>query len=250
MATLERFISIPYHGERGEDRWAWGKSNSGATAWVLCDGASESYDAAAWAECLAWNIVNGLLSLERVPRNGRGNLQKLVELWIYRARRIYQRNNQAQLAADDWLSKASQARGSWATLLALRISPRGKTITAWTVGDTELFVLDRYRDILHLPISASEEFSLTPPLIGSSKRTTIPPCRVWHLQIQSLQQPRLILCTDALAAFILTKPDEERSMWWEFITKAPLKAVIDELAQTREIGALVADDYTLLELRL
>ncbi|WP_304225498.1 hypothetical protein [Gracilinema caldarium] len=249
MATLERFISIPYHGERGEDCWAWGGSNSGATAWVLCDGASESYDATGWAETLAMSIVDGILNFERVPRTGRRNLQKLLELWIHRARRIYQSNNKNQLSADDWLSRASQDRGSWATLLAIRISPGAQALTVWTVGDTELFVLDHYRDVLHLPILEREAFSLTPSLIGNSKQATIPQCRIWNLQLQRLKQPRLILCTDALAAFMLAHHERERSLWWEFITKAPLKTVIDELAQTRETGALATDDCTLLELR-
>ncbi|NLJ09288.1 MAG: hypothetical protein GX438_02975, partial [Treponema sp.] len=68
----------------------------------------------------------------------------------------------------DWLSRASLARGSWSTALALRCSPTFSYIEVWAMGDTELFILDGFREVLHLPLLRAEDFSASPTLIASS----------------------------------------------------------------------------------
>lgn len=249
MSTIKRFISVPYHGDRGEDRWAWGRSSTGSSVCVLCDGASESYDASGWAETLAQNVLEGILSLENIRPTYRRNFSKRLEQWIYQARKTYLRKHKAQHVAEDWLSRASLARGSWSTLLALRISPQGKALTVWTVGDTELFLLDSYRDVLHLPIPESGAFSISPALIGSTQQSSVPQYRLWQLNLNGLHRPRIVLCTDALAAFMLAQPDLERRAWWEALTKAPLSSVTEMLIHHRASGSLTADDYTLLEIQ-
>ncbi len=283
MARCTRLISRPYHGTTGEDRWAWRRGHSGWTAWVLCDGASEGYDAAGWAQVLADHLADGLAdslpghladslaqcptdslagqavspavglaewavspahpptdsladslpghladSLAQCPTDSLagqavspahpptdsladsmpGHLADgladslpghlagqavskavgLAERAVHRARRAYK--NQAlhkqgkvnrglhdrtgsDLGASgtgglDWLSRASLARGSWSTALALRCSPTFSYIEVWAMGDTELFILDGFRAVLHLPLLRAEDFSASPTLIASS----------------------------------------------------------------------------------
>jgi hypothetical protein len=190
MARCTRLISRPYHGTTGEDRWAWRRGHSGWTAWVLCDGASEGYDAAGWAQVLADHLADGLA--DSLPGHLAGQAVSkavgLAERAVHRARRAYK--NQAlhkqgkvnrglhdrtgsDLGASgtgglDWLSRASLARGSWSTALALRCSPTFSYIEVWAMGDTELFILDGFRAVLHLPLLRAEDFSASPTLIASS----------------------------------------------------------------------------------
>ena len=225
MARCTRLISRPYHGTTGEDRWAWRRGHSGWTAWVLCDGASEGYDAAGWAQVLADHLADGLADslpghlagravspahhptdslADSIPGHLADSLAQcptdslagqavspavgLAERAVHRARRAYK--NQAlhkqgkvnrglhdRTGSDlgssgtgglDWLSRASLARGSWSTALALRCSPTFSYIEVWAMGDTELFILDGFRAVLHLPLLRAEDFSASPTLIASS----------------------------------------------------------------------------------
>lgn len=206
MARCTRLISRPFHGTTGEDRWAWRRGRSGWTTWVICDGASEGYDPAGWAQVLADHLAESMadglpghlaVSPAHPPADskaaGLAELSvspavDLAERAVHRARRAYK--NQAlhkqgkvnrglhdRTGSDrgssgtgclDWLSRASLARGSWSTALALRCSPTFSYIEVWAMGDTELFILDGFTEVHHLPLLRAEDFSASPTLIASS----------------------------------------------------------------------------------
>ena len=336
MARCTRLISRPYHGTTGEDRWAWRRGHSGWTAWVLCDGASEGYDAAGWAQVLADHLADGLAdslpghlagqavskavglaeravspahpptdsladslpghladSLAQCPTDSLAGQAVspavgLAERAVHRARRAYK--NQAlhkqgkvnrglhdrtgsDLGASgtgglDWLSRASLARGSWSTALALRCSPTFSYIEVWAMGDTELFILDGFRAVLHLPLLRAEDFSASPTLIASSASapeadpTSItaasPATGTAHKQLpwvyrkinlRPLRNPCLILVSDALASYILGHTPAESAKLWQFLLTEKPEQVYRWLGEEEGHFQLRPDDHTLIEVR-
>lgn len=287
MARCSRLFSIPFHGPNGEDRWACHCTATGWSAWVLCDGASESYDGAGWAQALAKSLAENLA--ECLLRGNKNSHEAVPRAATTLARRRYQRWQShsgtsgnsgqkwptrgmgyadtqdtaysSQNWATDWLHRASLKRGSWSTALGLRCSPHGTYIEAWALGDTELFVLDGWEERHRLPLLVAEDFSATPLLVASSIGTgsvtggsggdpeTRPRWLYRKINLKNLKVPRLVMVSDALAAFIISEKAGKRSHLWRTLLSCPLEYLEQWLHDQEASGRLSRDDHTLIEVR-
>lgn len=172
MAAIRRCFFLPYHGETGEDRWSWARDQGGQACYVLCDGASESYDGAVWAAALAQVLAKGLLqrklqgcaAIQNTPPIDRQYFINLVN----RAQRQYAQHSLLVVPGEfEWLNRQALARGSWSTVLALRFSRQGSYADLWSVGDTMLFLRDGQRYMECFPPKTVQAV-LAPPLGAKS----------------------------------------------------------------------------------
>lgn len=259
MAHCARLFSLPYHGTLGEDRWAWGDDRWGCRTWALCDGASESYDAAGWARELATALVRFSHPPKRFPgphyeQDAQGTVKSglagTLERAVQRAQRDYGRRVQRKPGGpSDWLTRGAQKRGSWSTALGIRIPANGASVDAWAVGDTELFLLDGYEERLRFPLRAVKDFTSSPFLIGSQRLSTAPQWRYLYSSLRSFHHPKIILVSDGLAAFIMRTPTASSTDLWSFLLRTPLPELSRWIRQERDGGRIPSDDYTLLEIR-
>ncbi len=265
MAHCARLFTLPYHGPLGEDRWARGIDRWGGQTWVLCDGASESYDPAGWAQKLAATLADLYQLFSVVPHLRRGSpsrrsgrypvsvvsaLDTPLDRAVRKAQGDYARRVQNQRgSSSDWLTRASQIRGSWSTALGIRIPANGAVADAWAVGDTELFILDGYEEKLRFPLKSGEEFTSSPPLIGSHRDSPTPRWMRILIPLRSFRHPKIILVSDALAAFIIESTAKGFSDLWPFLLRTPLPELSRWIQEQRNRGGLSMDDYTLMEIR-
>jgi hypothetical protein len=231
---LRSLISIPHHGPAGEDRWAGRRG-----AWALCDGASEGYDGAGWARCLARSLVSS----------------DSIGTAVQRARAAYQPSlapspGQAADRGRDWLREMGEARGSWSTALLVRVSRLGGYLRAEACGDTVLFVRDGYDTVCSFPIDDADAFNQSPALVadrdgedrGEDAFSSV------TILLGGLRRPSLVLASDALAARVLSSHGAERRALWAFLAAAG-KAELSSWAEAEQAGGrLRADDLTMLEL--
>lgn len=263
MARCSLLFFRPFHGPAGDDRWAWRRGNTGRTSWVLCDGASESFDGAGWAKILAESLALRLVGPSSFSSRGYHTAegQKNVAIRIdpadlpnqgaREARRRYRRERIPQLASHhpgmEWLNQVSLARGSWSTALAVRISPFFSHVDVWALGDTELFVLDGWQELLHLPLQKSSDFTIGPPLIASSDGGTVLSWWYRRLNLRSLRRPRLVLVSDTLASYILEKQEAGDSNFLREILTLTPENLACRLSYEETTGRLRRDDHSLLE---
>lgn len=247
MASVGRCFTFPVHGETGEDRWAWARAGNGSSCYVLCDGASESYDGATWAGTLAQVLARGLLMAgAEIKKDAQREHQHFINL-IKEAQKIYAQQSQILVPGElEWLNRQALARGSWSTVLALRFSPHNSYADLWALGDTMLFLRDGERFVASVPLAAQTAQD-NPFLVPS--RGTVP--AEWHrrrLNLRALQRPRLLLATDALGYYLLARGETERLLLWDFWSRAPAEELDSWLMNEQRRGALPSDDYTFLEL--
>lgn len=214
--------SLPKDEGSGDDRLAFREDG---LALALCDGASEGWDGAGWAEALA----EALCRIE--------DPERAVE--AARAGRRF------GAGGGGWLADAARARGSWSTALAVRLEAGGRRIAAAAVGDTVFFLLDGCRPVASFPLSDPEAFGSTPDLVAENG-TECPAFARAEFSLAGLRKPRLALLTDALAARALAEPEPGRAALWAFLLGAPDAAFRAWVRAEIEAGRLRRDDLTLL----
>lgn len=232
--ALRKVVSIPHHGQSGEDRWA---CRSGA--WALCDGASEGYDGAGWARILARSLVSS----------------ESNETAVQRARAAYRASLMPSpgkpLPPDqDWLRERGAARGSWSTALLIRVSRLGGFLRAEACGDTCLFVRDGLETVYCFPIDDADAFSQSPSLIADREGEDRgeDDFSVATIMLGNLRRPSIVLATDALAARVLAVSGSERSELWSFLSKADAVTLSAWADSEQRSGRIRMDDLTMLEL--
>lgn len=198
--------------------------------WVLCDGASESWDAAHWAVSLATALAEG------------DDLQVAVG----RARRRFAHADGR--TERHWYVDRARERGSWAAALVVEASGGGKRIEAHASGDVELFVLDGTSLVAAFPIERAADFGSTPDLIGAGTEPSAA-FRSARFELGALRRPNLLMATDALAARILGCGEEERRGLLRFLSRCPAPVFAAWAAAETAVRSLAVDDLTLLWIR-
>lgn len=248
MALVGRCFSFPVHGETGEDRWAWARAGNGSSCYVLCDGASESYDGATWAKTLAQVLARGLLMTgARIQTHAQKEHRRFINL-IQEAQKLYARQSQMLVPGElEWLNRQALARGSWSTVLAVRFSPHDSYADLWVMGDTMLFLRDGDRFVASFPLLEAKATPDNPLLVPS--RGAVP--SEWNrrrLNLRTFHKPRLLIATDALGYYLLARPESERLLLWDFLSRARTEALDSWLMNEQRRGALPSDDCTFWEL--
>ena len=231
QVRLQKILSRTVHGPTGEERFA---VSSKILRWCLCDGASESWDAASWALDLACSLIR----LGACPAA------------VAQAQALHERSG---AEPTDWISGQAQKRGSWATALVVQVSGGGKRVHAWAVGDTELFVLDGTEIVRAFPVTDPSDFGSTPGLVSSRPAASggdgDPSFRQMNFSLARLARPSLVMVTDALAARLLAASGQERSRLFRFFnacSPAEFSAWADAEIADRSIAP---DDLTFAWIR-
>jgi hypothetical protein len=235
VATIQFRCSIPKDARRGENEDFFSHSER-KRRFAISDGASVSFDSAAWAKILACSFCSGSdLSL--------GWLEEAVAKFNAK----YDRD---QLP---WFQQAAFDRGSFATLAGLEISEDGQCVGVVGVGDSVVILVDGTSVVASFPITHSDQFDNSPELIGS--RSALNDfmvggalsgayIREWDLTERS--EPSLFCMTDALASWFMSSAEEGGDPVTVLRTIASPGAFRQFVDGERSRGAMRTDDTTLL----
>lgn len=219
-------------------RWTVGKQvaephlNEDATAcanvrgvYAVSDGASESFASGRWARILVARYV-------RRP--------VIDEAWLAHAIGTY--HSGFDRAAMSWSAQAAFDRGSFATLLGLRLGSDGASILS--IGDS-LAVLDDQTEIrATFPYSEPDQFRANPLLLSTihDRNAAILGANFtthWQLDDKS----KIFCMTDAIGAWLLANRPERMAQLRSLQTRAEFIALVED---ARAEGKMRRDDTTLL----
>lgn len=223
--TARKILEHRLHGPSGEDRWTFSRDRN---CWVLCDGASESWAAAAWAEHLAKSIA--LL--------GPGGAT------VIRARKMMIRESSS---IPDWIAEKASDLGSWATALWVKPSRSGAIINAAAVGDTCMLLLDDFDFLESFPLQDSADFSSSPDLIGD--QGSVPGFVTRIFSIGGCRRPSLLMATDALAARCLGEPPSSSKNLFRFLFTCTAEDFSEWVENETLSRRMKEDDCTLIWLQ-
>lgn len=169
---------------------------AGNGVFVLCDGASESYNSRLWAQILA---------------NGYAGIGNMTAQWL--KDRIAEYDKGINAADLGWAARAAADRGSFATLLAVELGQEHCQICA--VGDSVAFLLNDDGIVDTYYYEDAGNFAGTPRLLASiyalnrirngSNILDDVFCGTFDLR----QVSHILLATDALALWIMERRDND-----------------------------------------
>lgn len=155
-----------------------------------------------------------------------------------------------------WHAEEKVKNGAFSSLLWIRLRfpdiSKGSVgrIKSLAVGDSNLFIFRDDRLHLSFPIKKAEDFGNAPILISSlSSKNKILIDSVFFLEESILPGDELFVATDALAAFLLRRLEEDSSAYTQIKEDIILKANQNTLLETwtqvlRDTGQLKNDDTT------
>lgn len=202
---------------------------------AVSDGATESYSSAIWARILVERFVSH---------------PGISPDWVTAAVARYNAHFNREVMS--WSAQAAFDRGSFATLLGLVVSPSGDRARILGIGDSLAVLLDGDRIIDSFPYRTPEQFKAHPLLLSTVAERNLKLLEVgafkqfskdWRLK--ELLEPKILLMTDALGAWLLSDPQERIAELLGLRSKTAFGALVD---RERAAGAMKRDDTTLLRL--
>lgn len=205
---------------------------------VISDGASESFDSRTWARLLASSFI------ERFDLNTHWLDSVIAEYVVC-----------FDFAALSWSKQAAFARGSFATLLAVRDANDDDTVTVISVGDSLAVFLDGDQLLESFRYTHVEDFQQHPALLCSNtlSNTFLSSAEelnrlqtTWCLKGRS--NPVILCMTDALGEWAL-RHHQDGNPKWETLAKIRDVTELEGLVlQERATKNLRVDDVTLVTL--
>ena len=218
-------------GDLNEDCW----QNSHKGAGAVSDGASVSFDSAAWSRILA----------RRYAQTPCFN-----EAWIAETIAAY-----AKLHDRDelpWMQQAAFDRGSFASLLGVIGRGDGR-VGVFAIGDSLAVLCDGDRVVQSFPYESPEQFEVRPQLLSTNPTENAflgEPEAMSKLSVEwdvgSLDEPGLLCVTDALGCWILSQRDRMPSPVARLRAIAKPRAFARFVEEERGAGRMRRDDTTLL----
>jgi hypothetical protein len=230
--SCPRGFTVPKRpGERNEDCW----QNSHKGAGAVSDGASVSFDSAAWSRILARRYA------QHPAFDG---------TWVAEAIAAYTKLHDRDSLP--WMQQAAFDRGSFASLLG--VSDRGEgRVGVLAIGDSLAVLCDGDRVVASFPYHSPEQFEARPQLLStnpaenaflSDPDTVAGLSAEWDLR--ALDEPALLCATDALGCWILSERDREPSPIARLRAIAKPRAFARFVEEERVAGRMRRDDTTLL----
>jgi hypothetical protein len=223
--------------EEYEDAWAQRPTRTpGRVRVAVADGATESSFAKLWAVLLAESYV-------RSEPTGPEFFERLQP-----ARRLWRRRLAGRPLA--WFASAKAEQGAFAAFLGVEIDANRNRWTALAVGDCCLMQVDHagkeMRVVEMFPLQKSSQFTMSPYLIGSKSEDESLVDRIQTSQGSLRDGDMLLLATDAMAAWLLKRHEEERPLWrWLYRKLGTPESFAAIVAYGRKNG-LRNDDCTLV----
>jgi hypothetical protein len=228
-------FSIPKsEDQRNED--SFHRSEKGVYA--LSDGASVSFDSASWARIL----------VRRYARN-----PEFTREWLSAAiaefRKLYDRDSLP------WMQQASFDRGSFASLLGVRVVDGGRLIQVLSIGDSLAVLCEGDCIKATFPLSAASDFNRSPQLLCTNPAQNVfldavefSYDLVADWTFRGLQQPALLCMTDALGHWLLSQRDRDASPISVLRKVKTPRAFARFVQEERAAGRMKRDDTTLIAL--
>jgi hypothetical protein len=218
-------------GELNEDCW----QNSHKGAGAVSDGASVSFDSAAWSRILARRYAQHPC---------------FDDTWVAAAIAAY-----GELHDRDslpWMQQAAFDRGSFASLLG--VTDRGdRQVAILAIGDSLAVLCDGDRVVASFPYEAPEQFDANPQLLSTNPAENaflVEPDAMSRLSIEwdlgPLASPALLCVTDALGCWLLGQRDAEPSPIARLRALGSRRAFARFVEEERATGGMRRDDTTLL----
>jgi hypothetical protein len=219
---------------RNED----GFYRSATGVYALSDGASVSFDSASWARILVRHYT-------RNPEFTREWLSAAIAEF----RKLYDRDTLP------WMQQASFDKGSFASLLGVRLVDEGRLIQILSIGDSLAVLCDGDCIKATFPLSAASDFSRSPQLLCTNPAENVFLDEVdvgydlvadWTFR--GLKQPALLCMTDALGHWVLSQRDRDSSPISVLRKVKTPKAFARFVQEERAAGRMKRDDTTLIAL--
>lgn len=212
------------------------RQNSRSQRFVLCDGASESFNARLWANCVATACL----------RNGFSS-----EAWIGVAFEQYTKT--IARTGLSWSQEAAAAKGSFCTVVSAELT--GQQVITTSIGDSLFALFDGDNLIETWRYEKVEEFNARPLLIASNDNNNdeVKTCLqsgelTTVFDLNGLANPRILLLTDAIAAWLVSEKVLRGPMLTNpSLTKAGFGSLVH---RERESGRMRTDDTTLVVLEV
>jgi hypothetical protein len=229
-------FSVPKVSEDQRNEDSFHRSRKGVYA--LSDGASVSFDSASWARIL----------VRRYARN-----PEFSRAWLAAAiaefRKLYDRD------CLPWMQQASFDRGSFASLLGVRVIDEGQLIQVFSIGDSLAVLCDGDCIKATFPLATASEFSRSPQLLCSNPvqnafldKIDINYDLVADWTFRGLKQPALLCMTDALGHWLLSRRDDDPSPV-SILRKVRTSGAFTRFVKDeRAAGRMKRDDTTLIAL--
>ncbi len=235
-ARLPFAFSVPKVLGEGRNEDSFSRSRKGIYA--LSDGASVSFDSASWARIL----------VRRYTRNPQFD-RAWVAAAIAEFRGLYDRDSMP------WMQQASFDKGSFASLLGVRLIDAGRLIQVFAIGDSLAVLCDGDRIKATFPLIAASQFNQSPQLLCTNPMQNVFLDKIdldydltadWTFR--GLEQPALLCMTDALGHWLLSRRDHDPppiALLRELRTPAAFERFVQ---QERGAGRMKRDDTTLIAL--
>jgi len=205
---------------------------------ALSDGASVSFDSASWARIL----------VRHYARN-----PEFTHEWLSGAiaefRKLYDRESLP------WMQQASYDRGSFATLLGVRIVDEGRLIQILAIGDSLAVLCDGDCIKATFPFTAASAFTRSPQLLSTNPvgnafldEVDFGYDLVADWTFAGLKQPALLCMTDALGHWLLSQRDRNSSPISALRKVQTPRAFARFVHEERAAGRMKRDDTTLIAL--
>jgi hypothetical protein len=235
LRALRRFTVPKAEDEYTNEDFLAGSERKGIYA--LSDGASISFDSAAWARIVAIAYV----------RNPQVTTQWLTDA-IEEFSRKYDRD------ALPWMAQAAFDRGSFASLLGIQL--RGTdSIEVFAIGDSQALLCEGDAIISMFPYSVSTQFTNSPMLLSTSRAANVflkedgyPESRTVFWDAEGLGSPAVYCMTDALAQWVLERKEEGNSPVKLLQSLTTVRQFRSFVQAERASGRMKRDDTTLLVL--
>jgi hypothetical protein len=227
------FYTVPkVEDQVNEDSWAW--SHKGIIA--LSDGASISFDSAAWARILVRSYC-------RSPN--------FSEDWLKQAITDFSRlHNREELP---WMKQAAFDRGSFASLIGVHLHDGGKLVQVFAVGDSLAVLCEGDQIKATFPYQKAAEFDRSPQLLSTNPTENVF-LRDWDSKdnfscdwtVHGRHIPALLFMTDALGQWLLSMTEAGESPVEMLRGLRTRSAFTSFVRAERKLGRLRTDDTTLV----
>jgi hypothetical protein len=226
--------------EDWEDGCAFDRGNA---RFAVADGASAAYRAREWARHLVSSYV-------LAPPAPDGDEQAALR-WFAQSAQDWQ--GTAQRAPVAWYHQDAERRGSFAAFLGARFLPAGPALR-WhsiAVGDCCLFQVRDGEVATAFPVSDPADFGQSPVLVPTAEHSLDRlRGKVQTRSGEALPGDLFLLCSDALAKFVLEHASRDGTLW-RALTSVPDNEEFGQLVRyLRSENAIDVDDVTLLRLVL
>lgn len=219
---------------------------------AVSDGASESLLAGLWARELARLFAEADREVVLAGPAFAAAAAAACGVWD-EAASCYVSEREAARRPIRWYEEPGLARGAYATLLAARFEQEAFDQVSWSaaaLGDACLFQVRGDELITAFPLSSGAEFGVRPDLLNSRRADqALIADRVKLASGKCEQEDRFYLCTDALAAWFLTRSAADERPWADLqdLGTEALPSFDDWVAAKRAEG-MHNDDVTLVRI--